>query len=190
MINALALLFPCLLSLHEAPVERPYHVPLWPAINYSTSDNIAANNNITAYGPTVKNENKTNIDREQLITFAQTLKGVRYKYASANPKTGFDCSGFVKYVFNHFQMRVPRTSKGLSGIGKEIDLQSAMPGDVILFTGSNSAIRKVGHVGIITQAGDTISFIHAASGKTYRVTETTLTPHYKRRFIKVVRVLE
>jgi cell wall-associated NlpC family hydrolase len=179
MTSVLTLLFPCLLSLNEAPEGRPYYVKLLPEIHYNTS---------AALGPENSN-NTSNINREELIAFAQTLKGVRYKYASADPQKGFDCSGFVKYVFSHFQMNVPRTSIGFTGIGKEIDLQSAMPGDVILFTGSNSKIRKVGHVGIITQAGDTIAFIHAASGKTYRVTETTFNPHYQKRFIKVVRVL-
>jgi len=126
----------------------------------------------------------------EIISFAQTLKGAKYKYASADPKNGFDCSGFVMYVFNHFEVSVPRSSRDYTKVGQEIDLKDAQPGDVILFTGSNSEIRRVGHVGIITQSGDNLSFIHASSGKTYSVTETPLTAHYQKRFIKVVRVLK
>jgi len=45
-------------------------------------------------------------------------------------------------------------------------------------------------VGIITQGGDSLSFIHASSGRAHGVTETVLGPHYKKRFIKVVRLLK
>jgi cell wall-associated NlpC family hydrolase len=123
-----------------------------------------------------------------LISFAQSLKGIPYRYACADPKKGFDCSGFVMYVFNHFQMKVPRSSIDFTNIGKEVDIKDAVPGDIILFTGTNASIRKVGHVGIITQSSDTLVFIHASSGKTPAVIETALNPHYKKRFIKVVRV--
>ena len=125
-----------------------------------------------------------------LISFAQSLKGTPYKYACSDPKRGFDCSGFVMYVFNHFQMTVPRSSIAFTNIGEEIDILQAMPGDVILFTGTDASIRRVGHVGIITQGGEGLSFIHASSGKAHSVTETVLNPHYKKRFIKVIRLLK
>lgn len=124
-----------------------------------------------------------------LISFAQSLKGIRYKYACADPKKGFDCSGFVMYVFNHFKMKVPRSSIDFTNVGKEIDIKDAVPGDIILFTGTDARIRKVGHVGIVTQVADTLVFIHASSGKTPAVIETALNPHYKKRFIKVIRVM-
>ncbi|WP_432712696.1 C40 family peptidase, partial [Pedobacter sp.] len=45
-----------------------------------------------------------------LISFAKTLIGIPYHYASSNPQKGFDCSGFVNYVFNNFGVKVPRSS--------------------------------------------------------------------------------
>ena len=39
---------------------------------------------------------------EELVDFAETLEGIPYKYGSTDPRTGFDCSGFITYVFNHF----------------------------------------------------------------------------------------
>lgn len=125
-----------------------------------------------------------------LIAFAQTLKGTPYKYACSDPKKGFDCSGFVQYVFHHFNITVPRSSIAFTNVGKTVDLKSAMPGDLILFTGTNKKVRRVGHVGIVVEASDTIKFIHSSSGKAWGVTETTLGAHYKARFIKVVRLLE
>ena len=130
------------------------------------------------------------IDTSDLISFAQSLKGIPYKYASADPDKGFDCSGFVLYVFKHFNINVPRSSSAFSKIGKVVPLDEAKAGDIVLFTRTNTSVRSVGHVGIVTSGGPSVSFIHATSGKAYSVVETTMTPHYRKRFVKVVRVLE
>jgi cell wall-associated NlpC family hydrolase len=124
-----------------------------------------------------------------LVTFARTLKGIPYRYACAHPEKGFDCSGFVMYVFNHFAISVPRSSSAFTNFGKEVDRGDTRPGDIILFTGTNSSIRKVGHVGIVTEVHDEgVVFIHASSGKVPAVVETAMNPHYKKRFLKVIRV--
>jgi cell wall-associated NlpC family hydrolase len=130
------------------------------------------------------------IDTIDLISYAQSLKGIPYKYASADPTRGFDCSGFVLYVFKHFNINVPRSSSAFSKIGKVVRLAEAKAGDIILFTGTNSSVRSIGHVGIVTSGGPAISFIHATSGKAYSVVETAMTPHYRKRFVKIVRVLD
>src|SRR5215207_4316683 len=41
----------------------------------------------------------------ELVTFAQTLRGVPYEYACSDPAKGFDCSGFINYVFNQFYIK-------------------------------------------------------------------------------------
>ncbi len=125
----------------------------------------------------------------QLVDFAKTLFGIRYKYASSDPVEGFDCSGFITYVFNHFNIIVPRSSVDFTYTGKEVDVQNAREGDLILFTGTIDSIRIVGHMGIVTQNVDTLKFIHSTSGKANGVTVSFLTDHYKQRFVKVIRVL-
>ncbi len=125
----------------------------------------------------------------QLVDFAKTLFGIRYKYASSDPIEGFDCSGFITYVFNHFNIIVPRSSVDFTYTGKEVDVQNAREGDLILFTGTIDSIRIVGHMGIVTQNVDTLKFIHSTSGKANGVTVSFLTDHYKQRFVKVIRVL-
>lgn len=67
-----------------------------------------------------------------LVAFAKTLKGVPYVYASSNPKVGFDCSGFITYVFNRFGIAVPRSSIEFTNVGKAITPEQAKPGDLIL----------------------------------------------------------
>ncbi|MES2773767.1 MAG: C40 family peptidase [Bacteroidota bacterium] len=128
---------------------------------------------------------------EVLLAFANTLTGTPYLYGSTDPANGFDCSGFITYVFNHFNIAVPRSSIGFTDIEREISLPEAKPGDIILFTGTevDSTFRKVGHMGIISsnQNGE-CTFIHSTSGKAYGVTTSPLSKNYLQRFVKVLRV--
>jgi murein DD-endopeptidase / murein LD-carboxypeptidase len=132
---------------------------------------------------------KQAVDPTELVAFAQKLLGIPYKYGGSNPKLGFDCSGFVNYVFKSFHFSVPRSSSAFSKYGEKISLEEASPGDLILFRGTNPKIKSIGHIGIIiSKAGEPIRFIHASSGKTGCVTETPLDNRYQKRFVKVVRL--
>jgi murein DD-endopeptidase / murein LD-carboxypeptidase len=125
----------------------------------------------------------------QLLTFADSLKGIPYKNASTDAAYGFDCSGFIAYVFNHFYILVPRSSIDYTFVHRQIRLKDAKPGDMILFTGTDTLVRKVGHMGIISSIqGDKIKFIHSTSGKDKGVTETAFNNYYKRRYVKTIRV--
>ncbi|MBA3829010.1 MAG: C40 family peptidase [Taibaiella sp.] len=125
----------------------------------------------------------------QVVVFAKTLIGTPYKFGCTIPSAGFDCSGFINYVFHHFNMDVPRSSVDFTNEGTPVPLADALPGDLILFTGTNSNIRTVGHMGLIV-AHDTsgISFIHASSGKENAVIITKLNDRYMARFVKVIRI--
>ena len=128
----------------------------------------------------------TNTSRESIVTFATSLKGVPYKYASTDPAEGFDCSGFITFVFNHFNIKVPRSSVDFTNVGREVQLKNAKPGDLILFTGTDSLVKIVGHMGIVSDNADTLKFIHSTSGKMFGVTETPLNSYYQKRFVKVI----
>ncbi len=123
-----------------------------------------------------------------ILGFAKTLIGVTYKYGSTDPAQGFDCSGFITYVFNHFGISVPRSSIDFTNVGTEVMLPNAAPGDLILFTGTDSTERFVGHMGIVAENTDSLRFIHSTSGKKYGVTITTLNEYYKKRFVKINRI--
>ena len=131
-----------------------------------------------------------NLSPEKLIEFAKTLIGIPYKYGSTDVNRGFDCSGFITYVFNHFDIAVPRSSVDFTYVSNEVKLSNSKPGDLILFTGTDSTKRIVGHMGIITQTVDSVKFIHATSGKAYSVTETLLNKYYQGRFMKIIRIFK
>jgi cell wall-associated NlpC family hydrolase len=124
---------------------------------------------------------------DSVVTFAKTLIGTPYSYASTNPAVGFHCSGFITYVYNHFNIKVPRSSVDFTNYGKEVAIENAVIGHLILFTGTDSSSRVVGHMGIITENNNgQIKFIHSTSGKANGVTITPLNEYYKKRFVKII----
>ncbi|NOQ73773.1 MAG: NlpC/P60 family protein [Crocinitomix sp.] len=132
------------------------------------------------------------IERDSIVQYAQQLIGVPYLWGGSS-KSGFDCSGFVHHVFKHFGIPVSRTSRGYKDKGEEVVLTESNPGDVILFTGTNAAVRQIGHVGIILRnANGTIDFIHSSSSKKhYGVTITRYNASgYVKRFLRVINILK
>ena len=132
-----------------------------------------------------------NIHPEAVVAFAESLMGTPYRYASTDPSVGFDCSGFITYVFNHFGIKVPRSSIDFTNVGREVSLQEAKRGDIILFTGTDSTERFVGHMGIVVSNinGD-LQFIHSSSGRAHGVTVSPVKGYYMGRFVKVIRIFK
>ena len=126
---------------------------------------------------------------DSVVAFGKSLVGTPYLYASSDPAKGFDCSGFITYVFNHFNIAVPRSSVDFTNVGLEIPREVASAGDLILFTGTDSTIRIVGHMGIVeSNEHGNLLFLHSTSGKAYGVTISPLKGYYEARFVKVIRI--
>jgi len=133
---------------------------------------------------------KINIKTQQLVNFARTLVGKPYKYGGKDPAVGFDNSGFINYVFNHFQIEVPKYTAGFIVTGEAINIQEAAEGDLILFSKTDSVKKVVNHVGMIVSAkGSPISFIHATSGKVSGVTVTALNSYYQKKLMGIRRII-
>ena len=131
--------------------------------------------------------NVKNVSAEELTVFAETLLGIPYRYGSMNIENGFDCSGFINYVFNHFEIAVPRTTVDFTNAGKEVSIRESKKGDIILFTGSDAKSGIVGHMGIITEnKKNSFWFIHAASGKGVMI--SSMNNYFIPRFVKVIRL--
>lgn len=133
---------------------------------------------------------QTEINRDSIIEYAKKYLDVPYKYASSDPKRGFDCSGFVSYVFKNFGMTLPRSSGSYKNLGTSLKPEDFKVGDILVFYGYKDR-SVVGHLGIICEAnGMQSKFIHASSGKAQKVTITALdTEHYTKRFYKCIDVL-
>jgi len=130
-----------------------------------------------------------NVHPREVISFAKTLIGTPYRYASTDPNAGFDCSGFITYVFSHFNIIVPRSSIDFTNVGRDIPVDSAKAGDLILFTGTDSTEKFVGHMGlVVTNQNKQLEFIHSTSGKKHGVTITPLNDYYRSRYVKTIRI--
>ena len=131
--------------------------------------------------------NTKNVAPADVENFAETLIGIKYKYGSAIKEKGFDCSGFITYVFNHFNIPVPRSSVDFTNAGKETPIKYSKPGDIILFTGSDAKSGVVGHMGIITEnKNGSLKFIHASESRGVMI--SGMNSYFIPRFVKVNRI--
>src|SRR3954453_486513 len=109
---------------------------------------------------------------ERAVLYARRLVGVPYRYGGDSPQGGFDCSGFVRFVYRRFGFELPHSSYADFGLGRRVERGSLRPGDLVFFDG-------VGHVGMYVGGG---RFIHAPHTGT-RVQVTSLDdPWYRDRY--------
>jgi cell wall-associated NlpC family hydrolase len=96
----------------------------------------------------------------QISKYARRFIGVPYSYGGASPRSGFDCSGFVAFVYNHFGVTLPHYTFGQFEQGRRVSRDSLEPGDLVFFDGGN-------HVGLYMGQD---RFIHAPhSGARVRI---------------------
>jgi cell wall-associated NlpC family hydrolase len=113
--------------------------------------------------------NDTSDLRKTLIGLAMQLRDIRYVRGGRDPSTGFDCSGFVRYVFAHaVGLELPTNSASQFLAGLKVSRDDMKPGDLVFFrTAGKRGQGRISHVGIYIANGQ---FIHSPSrGKTVRV---------------------
>jgi cell wall-associated NlpC family hydrolase len=129
---------------------------------------------------------------DSVVRFAMEQLGTPYVYAGASPTSGFDCSGFVMYVYGRFGVDVPHSTAMLIDAGRPVPRSQAQPGDIVVFTGTAPTSAVPGHAGIIiSKRGEPIRFIHSSSARResgVKVSSVEDTD-YERRFMGVRRVL-
>jgi cell wall-associated NlpC family hydrolase len=112
----------------------------------------------------------TDIDSE-IVSFAKDLLGVKYVWGGITP-AGFDCSGFVKYVYDHFDINIDRVSTSQATQGVAVDKADLEPGDLVFFD-TNGGHNRINHVGIYIGDGN---FIQASSSRSaHKVVISSLT---------------
>ncbi|MCG7658020.1 C40 family peptidase [Neisseriaceae bacterium CCUG 44465] len=104
-------------------------------------------------------------DADELISSAMGFLGVAYRFGGTSP-TGFDCSGFMQYVFRKaFAVNLPRTSAEQANVGVHVSRGDLQPGDMVFFRTRGS---RISHVGMYV-GND--RFIHAPrTGKSIEIT--------------------
>jgi cell wall-associated NlpC family hydrolase len=125
-------------------------------------------------------------DAEPLSGVLQTaleFLGIPYRNGGSDP-SGFDCSGFVQYVFARHGTPLPREVRGQYLHGQTIDLDDVKPGDLVFF---ETVSRGASHVGIALGNG---RFVHAPSSRGVVRVEPYTASYWARRFVGARRVVE
>lgn len=121
----------------------------------------------------------SNDKRDEVVLTALALLDTRYKYGGSTPTRGFDCSGFVTYVFrNASDDTLPHNTASIARISRPIDESALRPGDFVFF---NTLGEPYSHMGIYIGDG---RFINAPSSRGHgRVRIDSLRdPYYAQRF--------
>jgi hypothetical protein len=94
----------------------------------------------------------------RVVPAAERYIGVPYRYGGTSPESGFDCSGFVQYVYGQQGVALPRTSRQMAGAGVAVEpsARSLAVGDLMLFSQGG----RISHVAIYAGNG---RFIHSSS---------------------------
>jgi cell wall-associated NlpC family hydrolase len=115
--------------------------------------------------------------RHLLVDFAMTLRDIRYRRGGRSPQHGFDCSGFVHYVFAQvLGVELPENSAAQYRDGRKIDRDDMQAGDLVFF---RTRGKRISHVGIYLGGG---RFIHSpTTGERVRVDRMS-EKYWSRRF--------
>ncbi|MBX5465888.1 MAG: peptidoglycan-binding protein [Firmicutes bacterium] len=121
--------------------------------------------------------------REAVVGIALRYDHWRYAWGGASPATGFDCSGFVQWVFSQVGVSLPRTSFAQWDAGPHVSYSALQPGDLVFFTTGGVFAD---HVGIYLGDGN---FISATTPEQGVVIQNMGMAYWAQRFDGGVRLL-
>ncbi len=123
-------------------------------------------------------------DANEVVAYAKKFVGVRYVYGGKSPK-GFDCSGFVGYVYKNFGIKLNSSAASMYSDGVKVSKSSLKAGDILFFDASSrKASGAIDHVGIYIGGG---KFIHASTSNKQVVIQTL--SEYRGKYIGARRVM-
>jgi peptidoglycan DL-endopeptidase CwlO len=128
--------------------------------------------------PLVSNTSLVARKEARIVRFARRFLGVPYSYGGTSPRSGFDCSGYTRFVYAHFGIGLPHYSGAQFALGHRVARDRLRPGDLLFFDG-------LGHVGLYVGHG---RFIHAPHSGT-SVSIASLGGWYSARFDGARRLL-
>ncbi|AJY77678.1 hypothetical protein VN24_11900 [Paenibacillus beijingensis] len=131
----------------------------------------------------------TSVDKDELIRYAKTFLGVPYDFGTGSYEDTkkFDCSSFVRHVYDHFGIDLPRTSRSQAQVGQTVDEDDLEPGDLMFFytPGRYESNRIVGHVGMYAGDGQIIQ-TYGRPG----VTISEFDDYWRKRFLHAKRIVD
>jgi len=120
--------------------------------------------------------------------YAKKFIGIRYKSCGKTAK-GFDCSGYVGYVFKKFGMKLGACYTEMYKLGYDIEIKEALTGDLIFFRRGKSTKSGISHIGIVVGSNSKgLKFIHSSTSKGVTISYL-IDPYYSDHFVGIKRVI-
>lgn len=104
----------------------------------------------------VHSANEAALFGRRVVAYARHFLGTPYSYGGSSPRTGFDCSGLVRFVYGHFGIVLPHSSWGDLTHGRRVGRGLLRAGDLVFFYGAS-------HVGIYVGGGRFIDAPHTGA---------------------------
>lgn len=131
----------------------------------------------------VNTEASSTVNSTELVATAKKLVGTKYR-SGGTTTAGFDCSGFVTYVYDDLGIDLPRTSSGMHASGSKVAKKDLISGDLVFFNTSGSGVS---HVGIYIGEG---KFIHSSSSKGVKIDKLNDPYYWGDRYVGAKRVAD
>jgi cell wall-associated NlpC family hydrolase len=119
---------------------------------------------------------------DSLVQRAKSLLGTPYKWGGTTTK-GFDCSGFLNYVYRTKNVSLPRTANAMYRKGTPVSRSQLRSGDLVFFKTSSRA--AVTHAGMYIGNG---KFIHSSSSRGVSISDINSDSYWKQRFVGAKRI--
>ncbi|MCM1077201.1 MAG: C40 family peptidase [Bacteroides sp.] len=200
--SILTLIIACVATLTaKAENPTPYRLPSahTEAVESGASFMDVSFDDVRAFSPfasmeeIISDDNATDENGElinRIKEFASKYLGTRYRRGSSSPK-GFDCSGFVGFVFRNFGFNLGRSSASQYNEGEKVENGDLRPGDLMFFSGSAGGRGRVGHVAMVVDVNPdgSCTFIHASSSQGVVYQNFPDGGYYSKRYIGAKRII-
>ena len=123
-----------------------------------------------------------------IVDYSRSFLGTRYRYGGNTPQ-GFDCSGFMVYIFKNFSVDLPRTGTEQYHSYPNVKRKNIKKGDLVFFAGRRHG-KRIGHVGMVVSdsvENGVFEFIHSSTQRGVIVSKSS-EPYYASRYISAARV--
>lgn len=114
--------------------------------------------------------------KRDIVSYAEYFLGVPYRYGGATPD-GFDCSGYIMFLFHEFGQDLPRTADLQATVGMQVSAADLKPGDVLFFAATEEP--GISHCGLYIGGN---RFIHASSGAKKVIISNLDNPYWRKAF--------
>jgi cell wall-associated NlpC family hydrolase len=125
---------------------------------------------------------------DNVISVGKTFLGIPYRWGGTS-ESGFDCSGFIRHIFDWFGIRLPRTSREMAHVGTYVSRGELQKGDLIFFSGRNVNSGVVGHIGIVVEVtNEAVKMMHSSSSKGVHIEDLNKSDYFNKRYMTARRL--